>query len=104
MNSVCVNSQNSNVNFGCGWIKKAKVMYPSFADRIVNPRNMSRLERGLNRDMGARVAKKLNDKSPKEIRNVIEKAMFNCDYDFLKGLNSALDKNLAKKAYAMLSL
>ncbi len=108
MNSVCVNTQNSNINFGCIWSKKTRVMLPSIADRVINPRHLSKLDRSLARSNGAETARTLlsETNNPKAVRDVIQTAAFYEDYDFLKGFNKTLqksDKSLLKQAYSILN-
>ena len=51
---------------------------------------------------GRIAGKALNKKDAEEAKEVIVRETLCCNFDFLKGLNETLNKDLAKKAYGLL--
>ena len=52
---------------------------------------------------GRIAGKALNKRDAEEAKEVIVRETLCCNFDFLKGLNETLNKDLAKKAYSMLN-
>ena len=101
MNGISnINTSNSQIAFSGKFSHQVKCFIPKVLDRLLNPRDLTRLDRLNDFSRGMRKAEELNEaKNSKLAAEIIKEAAYYQNFDFLRGLNKTLDKDLAKKAY-----
>ena len=71
-------------------------------DNFLLPNNCHFFHKVSEYGRGRIAGKALNNKDVQEAKDVIMHETLACNFDFLRGLNETLNKDLAKKAYGLI--
>lgn len=82
--------------------RRFSVKINTVIDKFFKPKKLNNFQKNTEYERGLQLGQALNNRNIDEAREVIMRETICGNFDCLKGLNKALSRDLAKKAYKML--